>query len=135
MQIKFASKAMVVALGLATAIPAHAVPLSVSSAGIASMSAQTTVVEQVQHRGSGGRGPGPGPRGGGYRGGGDHRGGGGGDGGAVAAGILGGLLLGAIIANSAQQQRGADYCARRFRSYDPYSGTYLGYDGYRHPCP
>ena len=27
------------------------------------------------------------------------------------------------------------YCARRFRSYDPTSGTYLGYDGYRHPCP
>ncbi len=28
-----------------------------------------------------------------------------------------------------------EYCLRRFRSYDPYSGTYLGYDGYRHPCP
>lgn len=27
------------------------------------------------------------------------------------------------------------YCLRRFRSYDPASGTYLGYDGYRHPCP
>jgi BA14K-like protein len=27
------------------------------------------------------------------------------------------------------------YCMRRFRSYDPYSMTYLGYDGYRHPCP
>jgi hypothetical protein len=27
------------------------------------------------------------------------------------------------------------YCARRFRSYDPASGTYLGYDGVRHPCP
>jgi hypothetical protein len=27
------------------------------------------------------------------------------------------------------------YCARRFRSYDPRSGTYLGKDGYRHPCP
>lgn len=27
------------------------------------------------------------------------------------------------------------YCAQRYRSYDPYSGTYLGYDGYRHPCP
>jgi hypothetical protein len=134
MPIKLVSKTLAIVLGLCTAIPAQAVPLSVSSAGIAAMSAQTTAVEQVQHRGSGGRGPGPGPRGGGYRGGG-HRGGGGGDGGAVAAGILGGLLLGAIIANSAQQQRGADYCARRYRSYDPYSGTYLGYDGYRHPCP
>jgi hypothetical protein len=27
------------------------------------------------------------------------------------------------------------YCAQRFRSYDPASGTYLGYDGIRHPCP
>jgi hypothetical protein len=27
------------------------------------------------------------------------------------------------------------YCMQRFRSYDPGSGTYLGYDGYRHPCP
>jgi len=27
------------------------------------------------------------------------------------------------------------YCAQRYRSYDPASGTYLGYDGMRHPCP
>jgi len=27
------------------------------------------------------------------------------------------------------------YCIQRFRSYDPESGTYLGYDGFRHPCP
>ena len=27
------------------------------------------------------------------------------------------------------------YCGQRFRSYDPYSSTYLGYDGLRHPCP
>jgi hypothetical protein len=27
------------------------------------------------------------------------------------------------------------YCAQRFRSYDPASGTYMGYDGQRHPCP
>jgi hypothetical protein len=29
----------------------------------------------------------------------------------------------------------ATYCAQRYRSYDPASGTYLGYDGLRHPCP
>ncbi len=29
----------------------------------------------------------------------------------------------------------AAYCAQRFKSYDPASGTYLGYDGQRHPCP
>ena len=27
------------------------------------------------------------------------------------------------------------YCMRRYRSYDPASGTYLGNDGLRHPCP
>ena len=27
------------------------------------------------------------------------------------------------------------YCMQRYRSYDPQSGTYLGNDGYRHPCP
>jgi hypothetical protein len=29
----------------------------------------------------------------------------------------------------------ASYCAQRYRSYDPASGTYLGRDGQRHPCP
>jgi BA14K-like protein len=30
---------------------------------------------------------------------------------------------------------GAAYCAQRYRSYDPATGTFLGYDGMRHPCP
>ncbi len=29
----------------------------------------------------------------------------------------------------------ASYCAQRYRSYDPTTGTFLGYDGQRHPCP
>jgi hypothetical protein len=29
----------------------------------------------------------------------------------------------------------AAYCMQTYRSYDPRSGTYLGYDGVRHPCP
>ena len=29
----------------------------------------------------------------------------------------------------------AAYCMQRFKSYDPASGTYLGYDGQSHPCP
>jgi hypothetical protein len=32
-------------------------------------------------------------------------------------------------------QRSVAYCMRRFKSYDPASGTYLGYDGRRHRCP
>ena len=27
------------------------------------------------------------------------------------------------------------YCMQTYRSYDPQSGTYLGFDGLRHPCP
>ncbi len=29
----------------------------------------------------------------------------------------------------------AAYCASRYRSYDPATGTFLGHDGVRHPCP
>jgi hypothetical protein len=27
------------------------------------------------------------------------------------------------------------YCMQRYRSYDPRSGTYMGHDGIRRPCP
>jgi BA14K-like protein len=27
------------------------------------------------------------------------------------------------------------YCMQTYRSYDPRLGTYMGNDGYRHPCP
>jgi hypothetical protein len=27
-----------------------------------------------------------------------------------------------------------EWCLDRYRSYDPESDTFLGYDGYRHPC-
>ncbi len=30
---------------------------------------------------------------------------------------------------------GLAYCEQHFRSYNPATGTYLGYDGVRHPCP
>ncbi len=48
----------------------------------------------------------------------------------------GGVALDGVLA--AQPYYGGDdvgYCTRRFKSYDPVSGTYLGYDGYRHSCP
>jgi hypothetical protein len=62
---------------------------------------------------------------------------------------LGGFAAGAILGGALAAQRpyyyapgpvygrgDADaYCFSRFKSYDPRSGTYLGYDGLRHPCP
>lgn len=102
-----------------------------------------TGVEQIQYR-RGWRGPGVGA--------------------GVAAGIIGGAIIGGAIARSyeprpyyyyprayyappppvyyapapsyaAPYDDEVAYCMRRFRSYDPRTGTYLGFDGYRHPCP
>jgi hypothetical protein len=68
----------------------------------------------------------------------------------VAAGVIGGLALGAMLGAAAsappppppaayyEPDDGDDewlaYCASKYRSFDPASGTYLGYDGLRHPC-
>lgn len=68
-------------------------------------------------------------------------------GGAIVGGIMG-LAAGAIIAGALSQReeprrvvrgyRGdADhvaYCARRYRSYDPYSNTFVGNDGRARQC-
>ena len=63
---------------------------------------------------------------------------------ALAAGALGlatGAIIGGAIAQSQAQAapvyggNTASYCAQRYRSYDPASGTYLGYDGVRRSCP
>lgn len=60
---------------------------------------------------------------------------------ALVAGIIGFALGAAIVGtmDQAEHARTADdswdaYCARRYRSYDPRSRTYLGYDGLRHYC-
>lgn len=74
---------------------------------------------------------------------------------AVGAGLLGfaaGTVIGSAAASNAARPvavyetpapvvyarpvavRGSAYCAARYASYDPVSGTYLGYDGLRHPC-
>ncbi|MGD0027238.1 MAG: BA14K family protein [Xanthobacteraceae bacterium] len=66
------------------------------------------------------------------------------------AGLLGGAIIGGILAAPYYYGPGpyyapvyaapppgdaVAYCMQRFRSYDPGSGTYLGFDGLRHPCP
>lgn len=58
------------------------------------------------------------------------------DGAAVGLGIAAGAIIGgAIAASAAQANQNAAYCAQRYRSYDPRSGTYLNNDGNRYPCP
>jgi hypothetical protein len=74
-------------------------------------------------------------------------------GGGAIAGFAAGALLGGVIAGQPygyygpgygpayayepgyEGGDGVGYCLSRFKSYDPQSGTYLGYDGQRHPCP
>jgi hypothetical protein len=51
----------------------------------------------------------------------------------IFAGIVGSIVTGAIAAS--QNADVIAYCESRYRSYDPRTGTYLGYDGQRHPCP
>ena len=83
------------------------------------------------------------------------RGGGWGWGPAIAGAIIGGAIVGGALAAPygpgyyGPGYYGAPppvaygpppgdaiaYCMQRFRSFDPSSGTYLGNDGYRHPCP
>lgn len=57
--------------------------------------------------------------------------------GAGIAGLAAGAIIGGAIASQANRSddNSVAYCERRFKSYDPSSGTYLGYDGDRHPCP
>ncbi|OEO30265.1 hypothetical protein VW23_021975 [Devosia insulae DS-56] len=64
---------------------------------------------------------------------------------AIGAGIIG-LTLGAIIAGSAEKERSKrdrydaeyerwlDYCSRKYRSFDPETGTYRASNGRRYVC-
>ncbi len=42
---------------------------------------------------------------------------------------------GVVVGGTAGSPEDVAYCQRRYRSYDVNSGTFLGNDGQRHPCP
>lgn len=141
------SKFLTASAGLsALAVAAFLTPSAVSAApagtGLSAIgTSDRQLVQQVQWRGRhyhGGRYY----RGGryyGYRGGRDA---------AIAGGIIGGLALGAAIAGAAAAPppppvyapaygARADwvaYCSSKYRSFNPATGLYLGYDGQYHPC-
>jgi hypothetical protein len=133
--------ALALALPVATMSPGHAAPLAPSHAvALSAAGLGNSDISEVRYRG---------------------RGWGGGAG--LGLGLAAGALLGGAIAAGASPYYygpgyyyggpayypapgpvvvdpydGGDavaYCMQRFKSYDPASGTYLGYDGFRHPCP
>jgi len=125
--------AAVLAISLAPlATAASAAPITGT---LAIHNAVPTTIETVQWRGRGGR----------TWHGGRNRGWGGG----VVPGIIGGAIIGGMLAGPRYYGPGpyyydyepgyggnaVGYCMQRFKSYDPGSGTYLGYDGRRHACP
>ncbi len=64
------------------------------------------------------------------------------DGFGLGLGLTAGLIGGALAATASEGAYAADapartveYCQARFKSYNPATGTYLGYDGLRHSCP
>ena len=65
------------------------------------------------------------------------------DGGAAALfGLAAGAIIGGAVSGAANggavvvsgDDEWLRACSQRYRSFDPASGTYLGYDGQRHPC-
>lgn len=140
---------------MATTMPWFVAPTSAApiSSPLVLRDAVAPAAETVQFRGRGFRGGRVGAFRGGYRG----RGFGGP---ALGLGIAGAVIGGALLATQpygpygypygygpygygpgyvvVPQDASGDavaYCQQRFRSYDPGSGTYLGLDGLRHPCP
>jgi hypothetical protein len=137
MKYRVLGLAVLAAAGVTLTQPASAMPINSALSHVAPHA------ENVRWHGGGGW------RGGGWRGGGWGYG-------------LGGFAAGALIGGALAQPYGyaypyypaypapgyyrppayagpggdaVGYCMQRFRSYDPRSGTYLGYDGARHPCP
>ena len=56
---------------------------------------------------------------------------------AVIFGFAAGAVFGSMLSQPQHHYYGdADsYCAAKFKTYKPWTGTYRGYDGYEHPCP
>ena len=130
-------------------VPASAIPLAPTATHNDRPAIQLARSRHWRHGG----GHWGGHHGGGHWGGHHH---GGGD---FAIGAFGGLATGLILGSQLGYYGGNGYygggygdgyynggyanggyddydvaCAHRYRSYDPYSNTFMGYDGYRHLC-
>ena len=50
-------------------------------------------------------------------------------------GSAAGAIAGNALASRHARASANAYCEQKYKSFDPESGTYLGNDGQRHPCP
>jgi hypothetical protein len=117
---RLAAAMLIGSMTLASSLPATSAPL-MNSAGLSKATSSSDVTE-VQYRR--------------WHRHGHYRGGGGGGAAGLGIGLAAGAIIGgAIAASAAQANQNAAYCAQRYRSYDPRSGTYLSTDGNRYPCP
>ena len=128
MTLKATFLTLVACFSTLTAEAAQSLPVAPSLSGAA---AGSTLLTHVDYRGY---------RGGYYRGG--YRGGYWRGGRWIGLGIGAGIVGSAIIADDYYYRRyrysgssAVQRCADTYRSFDPRSGTYMGYDGERHVCP
>lgn len=126
------SAALCVAM-LGVAVPSvSAAPIAGQAASLLPPNQLSSLLAQVQYRGQY-----QGRRYNGYAGNRSRRG----NGRNLALGI-GGLIIGGIVLSEAarhqhRQEHGSDWqrCADTYRSFEPDTGMYTGYDGARHTCP
>ena len=124
---------MLAAIGSVAAVPASAAPSAALLSSIAAPIVLQHEVELAQFRGDRGRG-----RGDTYRRGGGSRGiGGGGIALGIGAAIIGGIVLSEAARAEHRSSHGGDWdrCAQTYRSFEPDTGLYTGYDGVRRTCP
>lgn len=55
----------------------------------------------------------------------------------IGAAIIGGVLLSEATRSAHRRDHGSDWerCEETYRSFEPSTGMYTGYDGIRRPCP
>lgn len=125
----FACAALCAATLASTVTPAGAGPSTVGALTSSATAGGSNLVEKVQYRGRGNRG--------GYRGG--RSGGNFGRNAAlgIGAAIIGGIVLSEAARAEHRRDHGAAWerCAQTYRSFEPSTGLYTGYDGVRRTCP
>jgi hypothetical protein len=117
-------KAVTRVLATSALLVMYGVGMIATTGAVATATSTSAFAQRGRGRGWGGRGRG---RGRGW--------GGPGVGAAIGLGVGAAVIGGAIAASAAERQNAINYCASRFRSFDPNTMTYIAAGGVRRPCP